>query len=215
MPIPALAIMFSPHVRLNSSADRFTASIGPTCSITSTGSTRNVTSDHASPTSAPMIRPRMPERSSIARSTSDTVALEHRPRQQHVRARARGVHGFADRHGLAAEAAVGREHERGVEEHDDVGDRDVADDAEDPRERLRRSLRAAVGDERDRPEEHQRDDERRQAREQRQHGELLVVAQHVPRRLRELDRVLQPSHGGPSSDGRTDGQGTACRARHP
>ena len=168
MPIPALAIMFSPHVCLNSSADRFTASIGPTCSITITGSTRNVTSDHAEPDQG-ADDPAEDPGALLDRADHERHGRgQDGPRQQHVGPGAGGVHGVADRHGLAAQALVGREHERGVEEHDDEGDGDVADDAEDPRERLRRSLRAVVGDERDRPEEHERDDERRQAREQRQ-----------------------------------------------
>ena len=75
IPIPAFAIMFSPHVRLNSSAERFTAWIGPICSMTITGRTRNVTSDHASPISDPTIRPMSGERSSIARRIIVTVAL--------------------------------------------------------------------------------------------------------------------------------------------
>ena len=137
MPMPALAIMFSPHVRLNSAAERFTASIGPTCSITITGSTRKVTSDHARPTSEPMMRPAMPDRSSIARITSDTVAVTTAHGSSTCARRAGRVHRLADRDRLAAQALVGREHQRGVEEHDDERDSDVADDPEDPRERLR------------------------------------------------------------------------------
>ena len=164
--MPALAIMFSPHVCLNSSAERFTAWIGPTCSITSTGSTRNVTSDHASPTSEPTIRPddaRRAPRWPGARATRWRSATAHG--SSTCDAGAGRVNRLADRDRLAAQALVGREHERGVEEHDDVRDREVADDAEDPRERLRRALRAVVGDERDRPEEHERDDAARDSPE--------------------------------------------------
>ena len=88
---------------------------------------------------------------------------------------------------------------------------EVADDAEDPRERLRRALRAVVGDQR-RPARRTR--ARRRAptapESSGSSGELLVVAQHVPRRLRQVDRVLQPSHGGPPRTDTSVGQGTVA-----
>src|SRR4029079_701832 len=55
--------------------DRLTAAIGPMPSNTRIGSTTNVTTAHAAPANAPMMRPRMPARSSMARMMIDTVAL--------------------------------------------------------------------------------------------------------------------------------------------
>ena len=75
MPMPAFVIRFSPQVCLNNSPDRFTAAIGPMPSNTSTGRTRNVTTDHATPARLPTMRPKIPPRCSTARSTTDTVAL--------------------------------------------------------------------------------------------------------------------------------------------
>ncbi len=46
-----------------------------TCSSTMSGSTRNVTNDHAIPMSPMTIRPRKPARSSIALMISETVAV--------------------------------------------------------------------------------------------------------------------------------------------
>ena len=139
---------------------------------------------------------------------------QHRPRQQHVGTSTGRVHRLADRHRFAAETLVGCEHERGVEEHEHVGDGEVADGAQDPGQGLGRSARSVVDDQRHRAEERERDHERRQAREQREHGELAVFAQHAPRRLREIDRVLQPSTHG-SSSGLTSGrEDTAARAPH-
>lgn len=54
---PMLPTSASPHVFFKSETKRPTAATGPTFSTTSTGTTKNVITDHAVPKSAAMISP--------------------------------------------------------------------------------------------------------------------------------------------------------------
>ena len=199
-PMPPLVTTFSPHVRLNSSPDRFTAAPTLSRSTTRIGRTRNVTSDHASPMSPTTIRPTMPARCSTARSTSDTVALEQRPGQQHTGPLAGALQRAAERRVAAAEAFVGAADDRGVEEDHGVGDREVAGEPEDPGDGVRGpavTSRGAAVHRHDRQDERGRDDEPGRERQDGQHRQFLVLAQHCPRGLGQGDRTLERTHEWP------------------
>ena len=73
-PIPAVPMICSPHVFLSSEALRLMASMGPTPSTTSTGTTRNVMTFQANPPSAATMAPANPPRSRSACSSRPTVA---------------------------------------------------------------------------------------------------------------------------------------------
>jgi hypothetical protein len=95
----------------------------------------------------------------------------------------RSAHGVADAHRLAPKAAVRRVHERGIEEHDDVAQRDRAGEPEDPHERPAgvEVARAVTRDDADRQEDRAGEHEGGDQREQREKRELLVVPQDLPR----------------------------------
>ena len=72
--MPALPMMFSPHVFFSSTALSLTASTGPMSRLTRIGTVRNVATVNARPSSPAIQRPMKPARSSIMRRIRPTVA---------------------------------------------------------------------------------------------------------------------------------------------
>ena len=140
-PRPICAARFSPQVCLSRCAERFSAVIGPTSSKTMIGTDRNVTTFQAAPMSAPMIRPRTPNRSSMAWMMTDTVADRTAHGRMRCRPRLRDAERHAERRVAALEPLVRAGAERGEEVGLHERDADVGAEAEEVGDDVRVSTR--------------------------------------------------------------------------